>query len=153
MRDVLSARDRLAQGAPGLTTDVIEAARRACLDVAIVAYCRAFLTSSGANYAVPRLKLRVAPIGKEAWAREMHLFLIKARNKIIAHSDWEHHNTTLIRPEAPSYGAARRWSLPNAAAGMDIPKFAMLASTLLEQVTIIRWNLDHEILKRESDGQ
>ncbi len=147
--DLLKTRQRLSEGVPGLTTDFIESAKRACISSAVVAYCRAFVHSSGAKFAVPRLELGVAPIGKEKWASDTHDSLLKARHKIIAHSDWEYHHSALIRPGPFHIGTARVFSLPVLEASLNVDAFKELATTLHFQISVLRRDLDDRIVQNE----
>lgn len=147
--DLLSARDQLAGASPPITTDTIESARRACLATAVVAYCRAFMKSSGEQHATPKLTLKVLPIGREKWARETHLSLLRVRNKLIAHSDWEYHNTALMRGDPELIGVVRRYSLPVVEPELDVPQFRRLADVMLQQAAVLRADLDRRVLNAE----
>lgn len=140
----------MSKGVPGFTTDVLESAKRACLSTAIVAYCRAFVRSSGTKFAVPILKLDIVEIGQEPWAQEMHQRLLDARHKVIAHADWEHHNSALIRPGPFRLGTGRIFSLPVLEAGFDFEAFKRLATTLHFQISIRRRELDERIIQHEN---
>lgn len=147
--DLLLSRRLLTRAAGVLTVDVIESTKRACLAMAIVAYCRAFTKSKSENRAVAKIRLRELPIGKEPWAREIHLCAIKVRNEIIAHSDWQFHHTTLLRGDKDDIGVARMYSLPVVETKIDVDKFADLASIMLEQSRALRVTLDFRVIGAE----
>lgn len=148
--DLLDVWSKLSRAAGSVTTDTIDSARRACVAMAIVAYCRAFVRSNSENLAVARIKLKVLPIGKEPWAREIHLAALKLRNKLIAHSDWEFHHTTLLRGGPDQIGVARTYSLPTVEPKINVAKFHKLAKIMLEQSQLMRADLDRKVLMAEA---
>lgn len=145
--DLLATRERLGQGVPHLTNDNIQSARRGCLAAAVVAYCRAFLESKGGeSHAVPMITLKKLPLGSEPWAKETHERVLKARNELVAHSDWQHHNTALIEPGPFRLGSGRVFSLPVLETMIDIEAFTRLAKELHVQAQVRRRDLDEEVI-------
>lgn len=146
--DLLTTRERLGRGVPGLNNDTIESAKRGCLSAAVVAYCRAFMKSYGGEaYAVPMLDLDVVALGSEEWARNTHEAVLEARNKLVAHSDWEYHHTTLIPPGPFRIGTARIFSLPVLETRIDIEAFTRLARELHVQVQLRQRDLDNAVVE------
>jgi hypothetical protein len=113
---------------------------------AIVTYCRPFKHSRSKDNADPKLdrdSLSVFHDSPELLA--LHKRLEERRDKVIAHGDWEYHNTELIG-DAGKTGVLRRAAIPPITHGIDVAAFLELTDILAKECTQKLYDLDRQTL-------
>ncbi len=76
---------------------------------AITVYSRGFVQSKTDGKATPYFTFKAFREGAPAGAEALHEVVLKQRNKVVAHADWEQHNTEVL--SQPGY--VRSSSIPD----------------------------------------
>ncbi len=122
----------------------------ATYSAAIVSYARGFLRSNSVGYAVRRLTAEDLNIFRQQWAKELHDLIVDKRDTMVAHADWEHHNTRLDKEDSPPNGSVRISSVPQVFAGIQHHQFRELASAVLSEARIRHFDIDRNLVPKRT---
>ncbi len=121
----------------------------AAYSAAIVSYSRGFLKSHSVGYAARRLTTEDLNIFRQQWAKELHDLVIEKRDTMVAHADWEHHNTRLDKEDSPSNGSVRVSSIPQVFAGIQHHQFRELAAAVLSEAKNRYFDIDRKLVSKK----
>ncbi|HSH54311.1 MAG TPA: hypothetical protein VK967_04715 [Methylotenera sp.] len=100
------------------------------LAAAIVAYSRAFMDSRGKQFAAPKVKVNLGEIfGHNINKIKLHKLILEKRHKVVAHSEWDYRNSTLIEV-TNSRSTLRKNSVVNYQQGIDLELFKEVIETM-----------------------
>lgn len=119
----------------------------AILQLAIVCYCKSFISSNSRNKADPKIELENVELFKTRHdLKELHDTLFERRHKLIAHTEWDFHATRLVdvyqHPEVGASSVVRHSRKHNPCAGINEVLFYELATLLAEEFDAKRHQLD-----------
>jgi hypothetical protein len=119
----------------------------AILQLAIVCYCKSFMSSNCGNKADPKIELEAINVFKARKdLKELHDLLFTKRNKLIAHTEWEFHPTSLVSTYIDAGSGCtsvfRKSRKYNPCAGFDVGKFIELVSHIEEEFNEMHHLLD-----------
>ena len=127
----------------------------AILQLAIVCYCKSFISSNSRNYADPKIEMGTVELFADRQdLKECHDKLFEKRHKLIAHTEWEFHNTQLVdvyhEPESDLSSSFRKSQKHNPCSGVDVGLFYELAKLLNQEFDRRHFELDCSIHKESS---
>lgn len=144
----LMAHRELLSGPKERTPKYLASILHALICASIVSYSRGFIKSTTEGRALRLLDFDSLPVAKEDWAKTLHKVIIDRRHQAVAHSDWIHHNTSLVPFEAPIGGTLRVRSIPNVYANINIGQFLELAGRVKAECDAIRFDIDSQFDSR-----
>lgn len=122
----------------------------AIYSAAIVSYSRGFLKSNSVGSAIRKLTVQDLDIFLQPWARELHNAIVDKRDTMVAHADWEHHNTQLDKDGSPLNGVIRVSSVPPIFVGIQHDQFRELAEAVLSEARIRHFEIDRKAVTDKS---
>lgn len=116
----------------------------AILVAAIVFYCRCFKKSQSADNAINKLHdTDFSFFSAQLELLDLHNQLLILRDKSIAHSDWEFHNTEHISTQCNT--VLRRISIADYGSKIDIQMFRNLAEQIKRDCIAASYDIDRSI--------
>ena len=127
----------------------------AILQLAIVCYCKSFISSNTKNKADPKVEASDVLLFKERQdLLEMHHVLFEKRHKLIAHTEWDFHTTKLVdvydHPEIGALSIFRHSRKHNPCAGIDVAVFHELTQLLKDEFEIAHYELDCTLREKKT---
>lgn len=144
----LMAHRELLVGPAERTPKFLASIMHALICASIVSYSRGFIKSESEGRALRLLDFDSLPVAKEDWGKKLHKIIIDRRHQAVAHSDWIHHNTSLVPSESPVGGTLRVRSIPNVYADINIDQFLELARKVKGECDAIRFDIDRQFDSR-----
>lgn len=119
----------------------------AIFQLAIVCYCKSFISSNSRNKADPKIELEAVELfADRPDLKELHDKLFEKRHRLIAHTEWDFHATKLVEvyfdPGSGCSSVFRQAQKHNPCAGIDAEKFYELTELLEDEFGNGHYQLD-----------